>query len=124
MSTDRNDEGNLREYDLERAAYKAVDLLLPEKEPLRLTPKGIVAGAVVAAISCGFFGAMAFIVGARDQWLLLWVAVGAIFILGAFLNGAYRPFHNLDRAWRYLCLRCSTQVGWLILGLLVYSLWR
>jgi hypothetical protein len=37
-----------------------------------------------------------------------------------FLNAAYRPFHILDRAWRYLCLRFSTQVGWLILGLLAW----
>ena len=35
-------------------------------------------------------------------------------------HAAYRPFHILDRAWRYLCLRFSTQVGWLILGLLAW----
>ncbi|MNG32452.1 hypothetical protein D3C84_1184680 [compost metagenome] len=74
----------------------------------------------VAAISSAFFGAMAFIIGARDQWLLFWVALGTAFTLGVFLNAAYRPFHILDRVWRYLCLRYSTQVGWLILGLLAW----
>lgn len=121
MNTDKSDEHNIEEFELERAAYKAVDLLLPEKEPL--TPEGTPVLAVVVAISCVFFAAMAFIVGARSWWLLLWVVVGAAFALSAFLNGAYRPFHKLDRAWRYLCLRCSTQVGWLILGLLTYTVW-
>ena len=79
---------------------------------------------VLAGMSCVLFGVMAFIVGARDWWLLRWVSVGATFALGTFLNAAYRPFHDLDRAWRYLCLRCSTQVGWLILGLLAYIIGR
>ena len=110
--------GNLNEYDLEHAAYRTVDLLLPEKEPLTLKVLPVV--ITVAAISSAFFGAMAFIIGARDQSLLFWVALGAVFTLGVFLNAAYRPFHILDRAWRYLCLRFSTQVGWLILGLLAW----
>ena len=113
-----NDDGNLNEYDLEHAAYRTVDLLLPEKEPLTLKVLPVV--ITVAAISSAFFGAMAFIIGARDQWLLFWVALGATFTLGVFLNAAYRPFHIFDRAWRYLCLRYSTQVGWLILGLLAW----
>ena len=113
-----SNDGNLNEYDLEHAAYRTVDLLLPEKEPLTLKVLPVV--ITVAAISSAFFGAMAFIIGARDQWLLFWVALGAVFTLGVFLNAAYRPFHILDRAWRYLCLRFSTQVGWLILGLLAW----
>lgn len=119
MNTDEDDEG----YDVERAAWKVVDSLLPEKEPLALTPDGTFGLIVVVAISCVFFGAMAFIVGARDWWLLLWFVLGAAWIAGLFLNAAYHPFRNLDRAWRYLCLRRSTQVGWLILGLLVYIIW-
>ena len=122
MSTVENNEGNIKDFAVERAAYKVVDLLLPEKEPLTL--KGIGGVIVLAVMSCVLFGAMAFIVGARDWWLLLWVAVGATFALGTFLNATYRPFHDLDRAWRYLCLRCSTQVGWLILGLLAYIIGR
>ena len=36
MSTVENYEGNIKEFAVERAAYKVVDLLLPENEPLTL----------------------------------------------------------------------------------------
>lgn len=122
MNTDKNDASNIEDYEVERAAYKTVDLLLPEKEPL--APEGKFDVVFLAITNCVFFGAMALIIGARSWWLLFWVAVGAAFAASVFLNAAHHPFHDIDRAWRYLCLRCSTQVGWLIIGLVAYIIWR
>ncbi|VVN91366.1 hypothetical protein [Pseudomonas fluorescens] len=119
MSTVENNEGNTKEYDAERAAHQAVDLLLPEKGTM-CDPRQLM---WITLFQCALFGALAFAWGVRDGWLLFWVAAGAASTLGPFLNAAYRPFHNIDCAWRYLCLRCSTQIGWLIFILLFYLIW-
>lgn len=38
-------------------------------------------------------------------------------------KGLCKSTHDINRAWRYLCLRGSTQVGWLIIGLVAYIIW-
>jgi len=58
------------------------------------------------------------------EWNRERVAYRAVDYLLRDTKGLCKATRDFHRAWMYLCLRCSTQAGWVIVCLVVYLMAR